>query len=368
MKIAYFTTAQDDEEYKVFSLEQNPNANSSNQVFHSKLIDCLSLSNEISVYSCRFDGKDHDYKSKKLTKICWNYLKTKSGKCSNLISQISDSKKIKDEFSIAFVDTMNIRCLFTAKSFAKKNKIPLIGIVTDNPNNITNSSNLINTLLLKTAKKCDGFICLTESLNKLFNTLNKPYVVIKGLARKLTPKDKPQISSPYFFYAGTLLKKYGIYDLLQAIKHVEAKLVIAGHHADEEFNNVIKDDTKVIYLGNIENKLVHQYENNAVANINPRPYMQEIDKYSIPSKLIEYSSKNALVISCPCKQLENDFNSSILWTNDKSSLIDRMNESLYMKKDVREEKIKEMNYISEKNFSLKSINKIVEEFISKFSK
>ena len=364
MRIAYFTTAQDKQEYLNSPIESNP----SNQVFHSSFIECLSLTNDVNVFVLRPNayGNKDSFVNKE-GNVAWNYLQTKSGKFANLTSQISSSKKIKDKFDVAFVDTMNTRCLLAARGFSKKNNVPLIGLVTDNPYNITNASSLGCKLLLKASKKCDGFVCLTQALNSLFNKKNKPYILIKGLSKNPKVSKSSPVDYPYFFYAGTLLKKYGICDLVDAFKNLEnteAKLVIAGHHNNDDFQQAIKDNDRIVFLGNVDNAIVSDYENHSIANINPRPFMEQIDKYSIPSKVIEYSSKNSLIISGYSSELKNVFNDSILWIDENNSLNQRMKETLSCKREM----INSAKAISEKEFSLEVNNKKLQDFLSNILK
>ena len=364
MRIAYFTTAQDKQEYLNSPIESNP----SNQVFHSNFIECLSLTNDVNVFVLRLNayGNKESFINKE-GKVNWNYLETKSKKFSNLTSQISNSKKIKEKFDVAFVDTMNTRCLLAARGFSKKNKAPLIGLVTDNPYNITNASSLGCKMLLRISKKCDGFVCLTDALNTLFNKKNKPYILIKGLSKNPKVSKSSPVDSPYFFYAGTLLKKYGICDLVEAFKNLKdekAKLVIAGHHNNNDFKEAIKGHERIIFLGNVDNDIVSEYENHSIANINPRPFMEQIDKYSIPSKVIEYSSKNSLIISGYSSELKNVFNESILWIDENNSLSQRMQEALTIKREM----INDAKVISEKEFSLEANNKKLQDFLSNICK
>ncbi len=364
MRIAYFTTAQDKKEYLNSPIELNP----SNQVFHSNFIECLSLTNQIDVFVLRSNayGDKQAFTSKE-ENVTWNYLPTKSGRFSNLTSQISNSKKITNKFDVAFVDTTNTRCLLAAKSYSKKNNVPLIGLVTDNPYNITKTSSLSCDLILRTAKKCDGFVCLTEALNALFNKKNKPYILIKGLSKNSKVNKSSPVDYPYFFYAGTLLKKYGICELVEAFKNLKdkkTKLVIAGHHNNNDFKEEINDDERIVFLGNIDNQIVSDYENHSIANINPRPYIERIDKYSVPSKVIEYSSKNSLIISGYSSELKNVFEDSILWINEKNSLSERMEEALTLKREM----INDVKAISEKEFSLDANNKKLQGFISNILK
>lgn len=366
MRIAYFTTAQDKQEYSKSPIESNP----SNQVFHSKFIECLSLTNQVDVFVLRSNayGNKQQFTSKE-ENVVWNYLPTKSGKLSNLISQISNSKKITNKFDMAFVDTMNTRCLLSARGYCKKNKIKLIGIVTDNPYNITNASSLNSKLLLRTAGNCDGYICLTASLNALFNKKNKPYILIKGLSKNISENKVPPVDYQYFFYAGTLLKKYGILDLIDAFKNFnypKVKLIIAGHHNNDDFRNAIKNDDRIIFLGNIDNDLVSQYENHSIANINPRPFVEEIDKYSVPSKVIEYSSKNSLIISGYSSELKKYFENNIYWISDSISISKTLEETYSLRTTSRKENINKINSISNKEFSLEKNNEKIQHFLLNF--
>ena len=368
MRIAYFTTAQDKQEYLNSPIESNP----SNQVFHSNFIECLSLTNDVNVFVLRpntYGNKDSFVK--KEGNVAWNYLQTKSGKFANLTSQISYSKKIKDKFDVAFVDTMNTRCLLSARNYCKKNKTKLIGIVTDNPYNITNASRLNSKLLLRTARKCDGYICLTASLNSLFNKKNKPYILIKGLSNNISEVKASPVDYQYFFYAGTLLKKYGILDLIDAFKNFnypKVKLVIAGHHNNDDFRNAIRNDDRIIFLGNIDNDLVSQYENHSIANINPRPFVEEIDKYSVPSKVIEYSSKNSLIISGYSSEIKKYFENNIYWISDSNSISKALEETYSLNITLRKESINEINSISNKEFSLEINNEKIQCFVLNFLK
>ena len=59
---------------------------------------------------------------------------------------------------------------------------------------------------------------------------------------------------------------------------------------------------------------------NAVGNINPRPYSEDLDRYSIPSKTIEYFSSGKPTISVKNSKLQRDFGQDAIWA--KSSNVD----------------------------------------------
>lgn len=372
MRIIYFTTAQDNNEFSSISTENKKKINSSNQVFHSNFIKALAVNNEIDVYSCRSYANQLNKSSVNVEEnVSWNYLRTKKNKISTLLSQVKEINKINSLAKIAFVDTMNLRCLLIAKKYCKKNHIPLVGIVTDNPFNITNLKKSRAKLLIKLSSKCTGYVCLTEDLNLFYNKNNKPSILLKGISKPANNEIKSNVDYPYFFYAGTLLKQYGILDLISAFNELNdsnTKLIISGHHYNKEFETAIKDHHNIIYIGNIANEEVLNYENNSIANINPRPYIEQIDKYSIPSKVIEYSSKGSMVISGISTSLQKDFMGSILWIDENNSLSSRLKEAIEMNYKVRAAIIKNMNAIAENNFSLNVANQVLNDFIEKVTK
>lgn len=368
MRIAYFTTAQEADEFKKFYIDRNIETNNSNQVFHSNFIDCLALEHEVMVFSCRSDAKEvHPSQAKTKGKITWNYLATKTSSFKNVLSQRKEVSKAKKYTDIAFVDTTNARCLMAARKYCKNKRIPMIGIVTDNPQNISEQKKAVSKIIMFLSKKCSAYICVTEGLNSLFNKKNKPHLIIKGFNKKGKIATKKPVDYNYVFYAGTLLKKYGIYDLIDAyktIKNKEIRLVIAGHHEEPEFQDYIKGNDKIIYLGNIDNSDIISYEEHSLCNVNPRPFMEDIDKYSVPSKVIEYSSRNSLVVSGASSSLRPEFRTSILWVDNRNSLSKKLNEAVKMTKPYRVATIREMNEICEKRFSQNANSKRITKFIS----
>ena len=365
MRIAYFTTCQSDEIFSK-SILKNQNINSSNQVFHSRIINSLSLNNDIHVFSFNQNKEKCDSYLIKESTITWQYLSTRKNMILNVLKQVKECIHSEVQCEITIVDTMNIRCLLAARKYANKNNVKLIGLLTDNPFNISGLSSNRAKQYIKYARKCDAYIYLNEGLNKLFNADKKPSLLIKGITDNNHENNK--VDSPYFFYAGTLLKQYGVIDLINAFESLNlnnVKLIIAGHHVNQEFLDSIKNKPNILYLGNIENKEVIKYENGSIANINPRPFIENIDSFSIPSKVIEYSSKNSLLISGISTSLKEDFKDSILWVDDIHSLSNRMSEAYSMNIMERNNFINDMNRVSKENFSKEITNSKINNFIAK---
>lgn len=331
MNIIYFTTAQDKESYnKYLNIWKTP-INSSNQTFHNKLIRSLAINNHVHVVSIRpFSSKKCNVFSLKAAEdtegsIHWHYLAILR---NHILSFRFIKKQINDLFkdfyrnSIIITDTINPTVLYMATSFGKKHHMPVIGVCTDSPSNITGTTRAYTLLLLKLAKNLNGYIALTSGLNELFNEQNKPHVIIEGIVEdEDVVKDKFS-RNKYIFYCGALSERYGIYNFISFYKTYiksDIKLILCGHHCDEEkLHAAIDEDKRITYLGNITNDTALLYEANAYCNINPRPYSEDLDRFSIPSKVLEYLNSGAPTISVKNTKLQKVFNADAIWLKSNS--------------------------------------------------
>lgn len=331
MNIIYFTTAQDKESYnKYLGIWKTP-VNSSNQTFHNKLIRSLAINNHVHVVSIRpfsrklctvpFLKEGEDIEGS----IHWHYLKISKSKLlsiSRLRKNINNLFKDFYRNSIIITDTINPTVLFMATLFAKKYHMPCIGVCTDSPSNISGTSRTYTMLILKLAKTLSGYISLTTGLNELFNEQNKASYILEGIVEDDTVVKDKFPKSKYIFYCGALSERYGIYDFISFFKtfiKTDVKFIFCGHHADEEkIHEAIKDDKRITYLGNITNDEVLSYEANAWCNINPRPYSEDLDRFSIPSKVLEYFNSGSPTISVKNTKLQKYFNPDAIWIKNNS--------------------------------------------------
>ena len=331
MNIIYFTTAQDKESYnKYLNIWKTP-INSSNQTFHNKLIRSLAINNHVHVVSIRpFSSKKCNVFSLKAAEdtegsIHWHYLAILR---NHILSFRFIKKQINDLFkdfyrnSIIITDTINPTVLYMATSFGKKYHMPVIGVCTDSPSNITGTTRAYTLLLLKLAKNLNGYIALTSGLNELFNEQNKPHVIIEGIVEDDDVVKDKFSRNKYIFYCGALSERYGIYNFISFYKTYiksDIKLILCGHHCDEgKLHASIDEDKRITYLGNITNDAALLYEANAYCNINPRPYSEDLDRFSIPSKVLEYLNSGAPTISVKNTKLQKVFNADAIWLKGNS--------------------------------------------------
>lgn len=376
MRIVYVTTTIDADDYKSYVSLWSKKPNPSNQNFHNKVIRSLAINNEVEVISIRpFSRKLVSIKSlprvdKNVGNINWHYLPIKGNKFARFISIKKDGAKVfkKSELTGAIIltDTININCMNVATKLGKIGKIPVIGICTDSPSNITGTLKSYTKFLLNKAAKLDGYITLTEELNTLFNDHNKPHMVIEGIVENNIKKEKLSGDIPYFFFGGSLLPRYGVNELIDGfnlLNRHDVNLIIAGH------TGTIKvDDPNIRFVGTLDNKDVLAYESNAIANINPRPYSEDLDRFSIPSKTLEYLSSGVPTISVRNSKLGKYFKDEIIWINNatKEDICASFEQVLNMNEGERisfgqkaKEKVLEL-------YSLDQFNTKVSNFIATF--
>ena len=309
MNIIYFTTSQESDDYNEYVKAWSYPINSSTQLIHNRLIRSLALHHHVDVVSMRpFSKQDCLVKalirSERVTnRIHWHYLsvrRSKIGRFSFMWAQTEKILRNVDKDSLIITDTINTNVFQLASYAAKRKHMSLLGVCTNSPSNITGTNRSYSLKVLKLAKNLDGTIALTPALNDLYNEKGKPSIVIEGLVEDRLPLPGENKYGKYFFYSGSLYEKYGIYNLIQAFNEMELpdyKLLICGHHEGKTFLEAIRRKKNIRYLGSLTNEECLMLQQNAVANINPRPFNEDLDRFTVPGKCFEYLNSSRPMIS-----------------------------------------------------------------------
>ena len=363
MNIIYLTTAQDEKDYRSFMNIWKISLNPSNQNFHEKLIRALSINNKVDVISLRpfshhlTNVRKLDYEVKEKGNVTWHYLKRSGNKihrtlvATSLVSK--EIKKLDYKNSIIITDTINKTVVRAISKLQKQFKIPVIGICTDSPSNITGTRRSYTVYLLEHCADFDGYIALTEGLNNLFNQNGKPGYIFEGIIEERTFKEKEETKKPYFFFGGALLPRYGVYKLIDAFKELNRKdveLLICGHHGDKErIKLACEGCSNIRYLGMLPMNKVMEYEAFSIANINPRPFSEDLDRFSIPSKTLEYMVSGRPTISVKNSILQSKFEKEVIWLDSAST------------SDIKNgmEKVLEMTEVERENFGEDAKNRVL---------
>ncbi|NLB49082.1 MAG: glycosyltransferase [Erysipelotrichia bacterium] len=385
MKIIYFTTACQKEDYVSLSLAWRISLNSSIQNLHNRLIRALALTHEVEVLSFRPFSKRHcalkklEAEEKPEGKITWHYSPIKRQKLFRYICAYFYTRKIMKKTNlkeaIIFTETLNSRVLQLAKIYSKKYNLPIIGVCHNTPSGIPNTKRAYTLALLDKAKNLSGYLTTTPGLNNLFNRHSRPSLVFSGiLENKYQEIDCSQYGH-YFYYDGNLSEKYGIYNLISAFKKLNLgtiKLIISGYHSNEEkLKKIIADVPNIVYLGSPNNDIVLSLINDALININPRPFSEDFDRYLIPDNLIDYlGADKALTLTVRNNRLEKDFKEAVVWidSSEVEGLTNGIKACLSLTDRQKEHMIRRAKTDAVKLFSMATINRKAIAFLKQFLK
>lgn len=216
---------------------------------------------------------------------------------------------------ILVVNTLDYSMATGALLASKLTNIVSIGIVTDLPQMIQktlnksqlsyiekNSSKLFNL----TINWFNGFVLLTNQMNKIVNIKSKPFCIIEGLVDiNLRDKKHPDVRQPQrvIMYAGGLYETYGVKLLLESFIHLDyedVQLSIYGNGPMvQEINDYCRKDKRIVYNGLVSNEKIVEEQHKATLLVNPRPSTEAFTEYSFPSKNMEYmASGTPLVTTC----------------------------------------------------------------------
>lgn len=184
----------------------------------------------------------------------------------------------------------------------KKMKFKVCTIVTDLPNEfgiVTEKgirkilANLIGKISMKLTKVTDSFVLLTEQMKLPLEIGNRPYVVVEGFAQ--IPKNNesvPVTSKRTIVYTGTMTKKFGVLNLVEAFERIKEKDVELHLYGTGDMDELLREKAehnhKIKFRGSVSRDKVLDVQKRATILVNPRGNNEEYTKYSFPSKTMEY--------------------------------------------------------------------------------
>ncbi len=385
MKIIYFTTACEKEDYISFSKNWNTSLNTSIQNLHNRLIRSLALTHEVEVISIRPFSKKY-CKLRGLPsaltnegKITWHYLEIKRHKVARFLSAKRQAKKLLSKMNlkdcIILTDTLNPYILNSSTSLAKKYNLPIIGICNNTPSGIHNTGKSYTQFLLSMADDLSGYIAMTSGLNDLYNERSRASLILEGVNESKYKEFDTKQFGKYIFYNGSLEEKYGVYDLIKAFNELnreDLKLVITGYHNFEEskFSSAIMGNPNIIHLGMLDSDKILSLESGALLNVNPCPYTEDFDRYLIPVNMLDYLASNTITVSVKNNKLQKYFDEDCIWVNssDEEDLVNGMKKALEMKREEKNKITKKAVMDMNKTYSMAVVNKKIILFLKQFLK
>lgn len=228
--------------------------------------------------------------------------------------------------------SMNIGAILASKI----TRLKIVGVVTDMPGLMVDISSkprkrsllkrFITMINMSYISSYTHYVFLTEQMNRVINTRNRPYIVMEALCDNSfnnsqdVPVEKavPRI----VMYAGGLHERYGLKKLVDAfriIKKNNVKLILFGDGPYvDELQHVVNEDSRIEYRGVVSNEEVLRTELEATLLVNPRPITEEFTKYSFPSKNIEYMASGTPLLTTKLPGMPKDYYPYVYLFEDES--------------------------------------------------
>lgn len=153
--------------------------------------------------------------------------------------------------------------------------------------------NFIEKIILKNIHKVDAFVLISRYMTEFIDIKDKPFVVVEGIYNnQLNIPEQTKENQITILYTGTLAKRYGILNLLNAFNTIQEKQFVLWICGDgdgkKEVELAAKNDSRIKYFGVISNKEALILQKRASILVNPRNSQSDFTKYSFPSKTMEY--------------------------------------------------------------------------------
>ncbi len=179
---------------------------------------------------------------------------------------------------------------------------------------------------LKYSENIDFFILLTEYMKTPLKVGNRPYTVVEGICNieEINCQESLNTNEKIILYTGTLHKKFGISNLLDAFSYIQDenyRLWICG---DGDMRKVIEDltqkDKRIKFFGHIAKSQISALQQQATVLVNPRQNNEEFTKYSFPSKTMEYMASGKPVVMYKLDGIPDDYDEYLNYVEDDSAM------------------------------------------------
>lgn len=310
-----------------------------------------------------------------------NFIKRYTEMFFSVISNILRWKRKSKEKRVIIVNCLRIMQCIAAIIAAKITGTKIVAVVTDVPGYRpwSNKSGFVNRFTDKAGELMlgcyDRFVLLSEYMNPVVNKKDKPYIVIEGLndTELFSEIDEDKYDVFTIMYAGSLMKKYNIMSLVDAVLKIDGErvklLIYGGGELEEELKKISETDSRIEYRGKVPHSEILREEKRVHLLVNPRNSAEEYTKLSFPSKNIEYMLSGTPVLLTKLKSMPSEYYDCIYTIDDESAdgICEKIREIMSLPED---ELIKKGNaasgFIKEKKNNIRQtekVKKLLEEVI-----
>ena len=234
-------------------------------------------------------------------------------------------------------------------------QIKICLIVPDLPQYMSESRSLFYRILKKIdshymsnlLENINSFVFLSEFMAQALQIKDKPWITVEGIYTQ-APDNKIKQKEKYktILYTGTLNRRYGIMNLIEAfvqIKDSNYRLWICGEgNCSNDIKDISRTDNRITSFGQITHNEVLGLQKRATVLVNPRSSEDEYTKYSFPSKTLEYFASGTPTIMNRLKGIpEEYFQYCFTPVNDNVKELKRMIVTVCEKKQSELEEIGE---------------------------
>lgn len=195
---------------------------------------------------------------------------------------------------------------------------------------------LVNKYLYHSLSKIDSFVVLTEAAFAELGVIDKPHVVIEGIAPKTASDESTSYCniSRSITYTGSLDLRYGIDNLLESFSRLPNKdidLIICGSGDSVDLiHRYANNDFRIKYLGQVSPEKSRLIQASSLLLVNPRLATEDYTKYSFPSKTMEYLASGRPIVMYKLPGIPDEYGDYILFVKDGEGLYDAMARALEM--------------------------------------
>lgn len=299
---------------------------------------------------------------------------------SGLYYSIKNYNRVKEKSGV-IVYSVHLPFMIIGYIISKLYGIDFIAIWTDPPSVINGRESLIKKKLrnieYKVSKyymnKVSKVISITKYLAEDFAP-NKPYIVVEGIIdekdinSEVVLKNKNDVVK--FVYTGSLEKRYGIDNIVNAFKKINNKNIVLEIYGrgdyEEELKKIVLEYNNIVYGGFLANNDILDIQRKADFLINARSADDEYVKYSFPSKTIEYMISGTPLITTMLKGIPNEYEQYIIKLEDNKveTIYKKINDLISI--DVKERNLiglKAKEFVKGKNYINQGIR--ISKFIDK---
>ena len=179
---------------------------------------------------------------------------------------------------------------------------------------------------MKRAVRCqggfDGYVYLTEAMREVVAP-SAPYIVVEGIADPLTFPARTHESNTTKFvimYAGGMNLQYGIENLMEAfglLQRDDMELWLFGSGSDaEKVKELVSQYKNIRFFGRRSRDEVLAYEQKASLLVNVRDPNKAFTSYSFPSKTIEYMLSGTPLLTTRLPGIPKEYDKYLILIED----------------------------------------------------